>query len=625
MTRTRAAFFASAFAAVAWLALAPPANATTSWAELTADHALAKGGFGGAVAMQGDTLVAGRIEDDSPGDLISVGPGHAFVFERQGSRWIQTQGFTGSDTVVGSRFGCAIAMDGDWMVIGASGQVILDGTATQQGAAYVFHRAGGSWSQTAKLVAGDGERGDLFGYAVAIRGTTLVVGAFLEDFEDGGGVAVDAGSAYVFELTQGAWVQKQRLLPQNSTTNTHFGETLAIDGNTIVVGAHLANGASLPITGAAYVYNRTAGGTWNSSQDQTLNASDAKSGDRFGQYVALQGDRLVIGARRDAQQGTDAGSAYVFTRSSGGPFAQAQKLLASDGGVGRLFGHSVAIDGDTILIGAPSESTMRGNPGDAYVFGYDAALGTWREQLEVVPGDGLIADAFGTSAAVLGSTLALGAPFHDAGATDAGSLYLYSLTDSDGDGIPDAFDDCPNAADPSQTDADHDGIGDACDPCVDVDLDGYGNPAAPGCPHSGLDCNDASAAIHPGAAEIPGNGIDDDCDPATPDCTDLDHDGYAVEGGACGPVDCDDTRADVNPGAVEVAGNGRDDDCSPATSDCLDLDGDGYGNPASPACAHAALDCLDTNANVNPGRTEIPGNGLDDDCNPATPGGCSSP
>lgn len=156
--------------------------------------------------------------------------------------------------------------------------------------------------------------------------------------------------------------------------------------------------------------------------------------------------------------------------------------------------------------------------------------------------------------------------------------------------------------------------------CVDADGDGYyvGDVAC-GPP---IDCDDGNADVSPGATELPGNGIDDDCNAATTDCFDGDGDGYSPSGRSCGPVDCNDGDANVNPGHAEVGGNGVDDDCESATPDCVDADGDGY-SVSGGVCG--AVDCLDTNAQVNPGKTEVPGNGVDEDCNPATPpDGCAS-
>ncbi len=150
---------------------------------------------------------------------------------------------------------------------------------------------------------------------------------------------------------------------------------------------------------------------------------------------------------------------------------------------------------------------------------------------------------------------------------DRGALEMPFTGDGDGDGYPDSLDDCPGIADPNQTDYDFDGIGDACDPCPDADGDGYGNRDDVVCPNLGVDCDDSRAYVNPGMTEIRDNARDDDCNAATPDCTDTDGDGYPATTCPYPPTsyDCDDTRASVHPGATEIPRNGLDDDCNPAT------------------------------------------------------------
>ncbi len=208
---------------------------------------------------------------------------------------------------------------------------------------------------------------------------------------------------------------------------------------------------------------------------------------------------------------------------------------------------------------------------------------------------------------------------------DRGAVETPSGPDSDGDLYADELDSCPAVANPDQTDEDLDGIGDLCDPCVDRDEDGWGDPASPGCAHPELDCRDDAAAINPGATEVPRNQHDDDCNPATLDCEDQDGDGfYYPVSDVCGfePEDCQDNDATVNPGMTEVVGNGKNDDCRSTTSDCPDADGDLF-ETSEGLCPGA--DCDDANPAVNPAAPEIPGNGIDDDCNPGTPWACIGP
>lgn len=569
ISRSSTYFFPTTLAIAALAALAvitvPGVARAVPWAQFEADHPSTSGAYGASVAMQGSTLVVGQIEDQSPGSFVTVGPGRAYVYEFRGGGWQQEQILTGSDAVPGSRFGAAIALAGDWLLIGASGQIRVDGSSTIQGAVYVFRRGPGGWTEVQKLVAGDGENGDLFGYAVAIQGSVAVIGAFLEDIEFTP-VVIDTGAVYLFSLSGNTWTQTQRLLTVGVSSNAHFGETVAIDGSTILVGAHLADVGAEPFAGQAFVFERNPDGSWPGLQSQNLIASDATSGDRFGQYVAIQGNELVIGARRDEDHGVNAGSAYVFRRAApGASWVQTQKLLASDGEPGQLFGHAVAIHDDEIVVGAPAATFPNVRPGDVYVFQRSLPADTWVEAQRIAPGDGAPGDGFGSSVALLGTTLAVGSMLHDHGATDAGKVYLYSPDDPDHDGVPAPYDGCPDDADPAQLDSDGDGAGDVCDPCEDRDRDGYGAPPAPGCASLQLDCDDDAAAIHPGQPELGGNGLDDDCSALTPDCTDADGDGYAVDGGVCGALDCNDGNATAHPGGVEVPSNGVDEDCNPAT------------------------------------------------------------
>ena len=158
-------------------------------------------------------------------------------------------------------------------------------------------------SEVAKLVASDAQGNDYFGASVAVSGDTAVIGA---RFEATGGV--NAGAAYVFTRSGGAWTQQAKLMASDAQSSDYFGYSVAVSGDTAVIGAYgEATGGSY--AGAAYVFTRT-GGSW--TQQAKLMASDAQENDLFGVSVAVSGDTAVIGARLEATGGSSAGAAYVF-------------------------------------------------------------------------------------------------------------------------------------------------------------------------------------------------------------------------------------------------------------------------------------------------------------------------
>jgi len=306
--------------------------------------------FGRAVAVDGDTVVVGAPDDDDKG----TSSGSVYVFTRTGATWTQQAKLTAADGAANDYFGRAVAIDGDTLVVGAHQD---DDKGSASGSAYVFTRTGGTWTQQAKLVPADGTAGDYFGFAVAVDADTIVVGAYGDDDK-----GADSGSAYVFTRTGATWTQQAKLTAPDGTANDYFGHAVAVDAGTIVVGAY-GDDDKGDYSGSAYVFTRT-GGTW--TQQAKLVPADGAAYDDFGTAVAINANTIVVGAHKDDDKGTDSGSVYVFVRT-GATWAQQAKLTAPDGTAGDWFGRAVAVDGDTIVVGAPYDDDKGDNSGSVWV------------------------------------------------------------------------------------------------------------------------------------------------------------------------------------------------------------------------------------------------------------------
>ncbi|MCK5091185.1 MAG: hypothetical protein KAR30_01540, partial [Gammaproteobacteria bacterium] len=231
-----------------------------------------------------------------------------------------------------------------------------------------------------KILAGDGASGDQFGYSVSISGNWALVGAHNRD-----DVSTNSGSAYVYwRDAQGNWIQQAKLMASDAEAGDEFGYSVSISGDRALVGAYRddENGTD---TGSAYVYWRDAQGNW--IQQAKLMASDADGGDWFGYSVSISGDAALVGAYRDGDNGSNSGSAYVYWRNTLGNWVQQTKLLASDGAVGDQFGYSVSISSDRVLVGAYRDDGEAGsNIGSAYVYGRDTQ-DSWIEQTKLMASD----------------------------------------------------------------------------------------------------------------------------------------------------------------------------------------------------------------------------------------------
>ena len=372
-------------------------NATTGALVATLSNPTpeANDNFGGSVAVSGNTVVVGAVNN-----LASNGVGSAYVFNATTGALVATldnptPGYVDS-------FGGSVAVSGNTVVIGAAGYD--SGTMYFVGRAYVFNVTTGALVAT--LNNPTPAAYDDFGFSIAVSGNAVVVGA-LED--DTG--AVNAGSAYVFNATTGVLVAPLN----NPTPAIHdlFGNSVAVSGNTVVVGAwDEETGAGH--AGLAYIFNATTGALVT-----TLNNPSPANGFGFGASVAVSGNTLVVGAERYNTGANDYGWAYVFDTTTGALVATLNNPTPADDD---YFGVSVAVSGTTVVVAAYYDDTGATDAGSAYVFnGTTGALVATLNN--PTPAE---YDTFGASVAVSGNIVVVGAPYDDTGAEDAGSAYVFN-------------------------------------------------------------------------------------------------------------------------------------------------------------------------------------------------------
>lgn len=393
----------------------------------------------------------------------------ALVIDDEGARYpltidpvAQEAYIKSSNSQFGDGFSFALATSGDTLVVGAfsedSAATGVNGNQADQsggtsGAAYVFVRSGGIWTQQAYLKASNTGVGDQFGTAVDIDGDTIVVGAWAEDSNatgvDGNGAnnsLTDSGAAYVFTRTGTTWSQQAYLKSPAGGFDDSFGLSVGVSGDTVVVGAHQEDSNATGINGnftnnssfnagAAYVFARS-GTTW--THQAYLKASNTSPNDQFGRSVGVSGDTIVIGAYQEDSNSTGAngdqvnnlasasGAAYVFLRS-GTTWSQQAYLKASNTGAEDQFGYSVSAEGDSIVVGAFSEDSsatgVNGNQADngalhsgaAYVFTRSGTV--WSQQAYLKASNSEGGDSFGWSVDISGDRIVVGASQESSQAT----------------------------------------------------------------------------------------------------------------------------------------------------------------------------------------------------------------
>ncbi len=387
--------------------------------------------FGFSVALSGDTALVGAEWDNDNGTQS----GSVYVYQREpgpeGS-WVFIQKLLASDGTTNNRFGSAVTIDGDVIVVGAFGH-FHDGDSGS-GSAYLFRfdKDSSMWIEKQELLASDGVAGDKFGSSVAISGNVVLIGAADND-HDGG---TNAGAAYIYRFNPETlqWIEVQKLTASDAMNFDGFGLSVSLAGDLALIGTPGQDGAQEE-TGAAYVFRfdpDTA--TW--VEQAKVFASDGAAHDSFGWSVGVSENVALAGALGAK---SDAGAAYVFRFDPKSSAWFEEQTLLPSGGAPEQFGRAVAIDGDTALIGSPFADAVGDSYGAAYVFRYDGDTSQWSQDDMLVPDPGPWTAFFGWSVALDGDRAVCGAHGED---QQRGAAYIYNVApncncphdlDADGD------------------------------------------------------------------------------------------------------------------------------------------------------------------------------------------------
>lgn len=371
-------------------------------------------GFSVSVSNDGSVCVIGAPGGGATGSQA----GAAYVYRRQNGVWSQEAKLTPNVPQMSDNFGRTVAISGDGATISVS-SISADDYGSNRGSVYVFVKSGSDWIQQTKLLPPAAEATTSYGISVSLSsdGNTLAVGRHLEDSP-----TTDAGSVYIYVRTGAVWAEQAKLTVSDGSM--HFGRSVSLSnsGNDIAVGAY----GTAEDHGCVYVFIRS-GATW--SQQARVTASDGASGDSLGYSVSISGDgnTVLAGAYGNDTKGTSAGAAYVYTRS-GVTWSQHSKLMLADGSAGDYFGHSVSIseNGSFCAVGAYLDDDKGSSSGTVAIFKKNGAV--WEQTSKLSPADGAISDRFGYSVSLSGDgkTCVGGAYFNtNPRGTNAGAAYVF--------------------------------------------------------------------------------------------------------------------------------------------------------------------------------------------------------
>ncbi len=362
--------------------------------------------FGRAVSICGDYAIVG-----APGEEATSGS--AYIFKREGTIWAQQAKLRISSTYSGNFFGGAVSINSDYAVVGAYGD------STYHGAAYIFKREGTDWIQQVRLAGRSGCVG--FGDSVLIDGNYIIIG-------ERGYVAINNGrnrswnqygAAYIYNFNGTDWTEQAVLVGSDTGRDDRFGDAVSISGDYVIAASEVNYNPYKQLNGAAYVFKRD-GSNWD--QQAKVIASDGTIADSFGRSIAISGDYFAVGAPSDDENGNSSGSVYIFKRE-GNSWTEQTKLWAGE--EGDNFGEAISMDGNYIVIGARNDDDNGRNSGSVFV--YERKDTNWEYLNKIIAGDGRYDDLFGVSVLINGDYIIVGAEGDDDNGSNSGSAYIFKI------------------------------------------------------------------------------------------------------------------------------------------------------------------------------------------------------
>jgi hypothetical protein len=412
--------------------------------------------FGWSASLSNNTVLIGVTGDDD----IASDSGAVYVYDLSGGIWTETIKLTAPDSIINSRFGTSLKLDGNSAIIASrqssdlpgefsvssyiyelsagvwslSEKLLKSSTNTSSGGyavdlegnkaivssgdgLYVFDKIAGFWSETNFLVSADNESGDSFGVSIGLSNNTIIVGAFRDD-----DYGYNSGSVYVFTESMGAFSQSAKLKGDTGGQHNSFGNSVSVSGNRAIVGVQ-TDGANGWNYGAAYIFDLKAG-VW--VQTARLTASDGVALHFYGGAVDIDGDRAIVGAANDDQVASDAGAVYIYDRVSDGVWNES-KIVTTDGTNSDRFGFSLSLDGDKLIAGAYNDDENGIRAGSAYIF--ERLNGVWTQVEKLLPSDVVSNDNFGSAVRIEDDVAIVGANRQQVnGFTNGGSVYVFGYS-----------------------------------------------------------------------------------------------------------------------------------------------------------------------------------------------------